>query len=79
MTSIVLKHVDRVRRGGLGVVFISHNVRYAVAVGDRYTALNRGQTPGTAVNCDITPEELQNMMAGGKELADSSDALGGAV
>jgi len=78
-TSMVLKYVDMVRQKGLGVVFISHNVRHAMAVGDRYTVLNRGQTLGTAVKGEITPEELQDLMAGGKELADLSADLGGTV
>jgi simple sugar transport system ATP-binding protein len=51
------------------VVFITHNVRHAMAVGDRFTVLNRGQTLGTANRGEITAEELQNMMAGGEELA----------
>ena len=74
-TSMVLKYVDMVRQKGLGVVFISHNVRHAMAVGDRYTVLNRGQTLGTAVKGEIT----QDLMAGGKELADLSADLGGTV
>ena len=32
---------------GLGVIFITHNVRHAYAVGDRFTVLNRGKTLGT--------------------------------
>jgi 5-deoxy-glucuronate isomerase len=50
------------------VVFITHNVRHALAVGDRFTVLNRGKTLGTAQRGQITPEELQDMMAGGQEL-----------
>lgn len=68
-TANVLKTVEKVRKQGVGVVFITHNVHHAMAVGDRFTVLNRGQTLGTAVRGDITPDELQNMMAGGQELA----------
>jgi simple sugar transport system ATP-binding protein len=78
-TSMVLKYVDMVRKKGLGVVFISHNVRHAMAVGDRFTVLNRGKTLGTAVKGEITPDELQNLMAGGQELAALEDSLGGTV
>ena len=35
-TSNVLATIDRVRKQGVGVVFISHNVHHALAVGDRY-------------------------------------------
>jgi simple sugar transport system ATP-binding protein len=78
-TSNVLATVDRVRNHGIGVVFITHNVRHAMAVGDRFTVLNRGKTLGTAMRGEITPEQLQDMMAGGQELAALEGSLGGTV
>ncbi len=78
-TSNVLATVDRVRNKGIAVVFITHNVRHAMAVGDRYTVLNRGTTLGTAKRGEISPEELQDMMAGGQELATLEGSLGGTV
>ena len=78
-TSNVLATIDRVRAQGVGVVFISHNVRHAMAVGDRFTVLNRGKTLGTAVRGDITSEQLQDLMAGGQELAQLESTLGGTV
>jgi simple sugar transport system ATP-binding protein len=78
-TSMVLKYVNMVRNKGLGVVFITHNVRHAMAVGDKFTVLNRGKTLDTAKKGEITPEELQNLMAGGQELADLESSLGGTV
>ncbi|MEZ5904169.1 MAG: ATP-binding cassette domain-containing protein [Geminicoccaceae bacterium] len=78
-TSMVLKYINMVRQKGLGVIFITHNVRHAHAVGDRFTVLNRGQTLGTFGKDEVNLEELQNLMAGGKELQDLSAALGGTV
>jgi simple sugar transport system ATP-binding protein len=78
-TSNVLATIDRVRKNGIGVVFITHNVRHALAVGDRFTVLNRGKTLGTAEKGKITPEELQDLMAGGQELAELEGSLGGTV
>ena len=78
-TSNVLATIDRVRKQGVGVVFISHNVRHALAVGDRFTVLNRGKTLGTATRGEITPEQLQDMMAGGQEMAELEGSLGGTV
>ncbi|MFW8637463.1 ATP-binding cassette domain-containing protein [Cribrihabitans pelagius] len=78
-TSNVLATIDRVRKQGIGVVFISHNVRHALAVGDRFTVLNRGKTLGTAKRGEISPEELQDLMAGGQELAQLEGSLGGTV
>ncbi len=78
-TANVLATVDKVRKQGIAVVFITHNVRHAMAVGDRFTVLNRGTTYGTATKGEITPEELQEMMAGGQELATLEGSLGGTV
>lgn len=78
-TSNVLATIDKVRKAGIAVVFITHNVRHAMAVGDRFTVLNRGQTLGTAMRGDVTPEELQDLMAGGQELATLEGSLGGTV
>ncbi len=78
-TANVLANVDKVRSQGIGVVFITHNVRHAMAVGDRFTVLNRGKTLGTAIRGEITPEELQDLMAGGEELATLEGSLGGTV
>lgn len=78
-TSNVLATIDKVRKQGVAVVFITHNVRHAMAVGDRFTVLNRGVTLGTAERGEITPEALQDMMAGGQELATLDGALGGTV
>ena len=78
-TSMVLKYVSMVRERGLGVVFITHNVRHAIAVGDRFTVLNRGKTLGTADKASVTANELQDMMAGGQEMAMLEGSLGGTV
>ncbi|SUZ33382.1 Ribose import ATP-binding protein RbsA [Roseibaca ekhonensis] len=78
-TANVLATVDKVRKQGISVVFITHNVRHAMAVGDRFTVLNRGKTYGTAMKGEISPEELQDMMAGGQELATLEGSLGGTV
>lgn len=78
-TSNVLATIDKVRKQGIGVVFITHNVRHAMAVGDRFTVLNRGKTLGTAMKGEITQEELQDLMAGGQELATLEGSLGGTV
>ncbi|MEM0937931.1 MAG: ATP-binding cassette domain-containing protein [Pseudomonadota bacterium] len=78
-TANVLSTIDKVRKKGIGVVFITHNVRHALAVGDRFTVLNRGKTLGTAQRGQITPEELQDMMAGGQEMVALEGSLGGTI
>ncbi|MFL5334634.1 MAG: ATP-binding cassette domain-containing protein, partial [Geminicoccaceae bacterium] len=73
--SMVLKYVAQARARGLGVIFITHNVHHAWAVGDKFTVLNRGRTMGTHTKASISREELLNMMAGGKELEQLSAEL----
>lgn len=78
-TANVLATIDKVRKKDIAVVFITHNVRHALAVGDRFTVLNRGKTLGTAQRGQITPDALQDMMAGGQEMAQLEGSLGGTV
>jgi simple sugar transport system ATP-binding protein len=74
-TSIVLKYVAQLREQGIGIIFITHNVRHAYAVGDRFTVLNRGRTLGTFTHAEKTRGELEDLMAGGKEMADLTKEL----
>ena len=78
-TAMVLKYIDQVRSKGLGVIFITHNVRHAMAVGDSFTVLNRGMTVSTRRRGEIDIGELQSLMAGGRELEALSHELGGTV
>jgi simple sugar transport system ATP-binding protein len=68
--SVVLRLIARARNQGLGVVFITHNIQHAFPVGDRFTILNRGRSMGTFLKNEISRDEVQAMMAGGKELYD---------
>ncbi|HEX7389052.1 MAG TPA: ATP-binding cassette domain-containing protein [Acidiphilium sp.] len=78
-TSMVLKYIGQVRAKDLGVIFITHNVRHAYAVGDHFTVLNRGRSIADAAKAAITIDELQTLMAGGKELQEVSAELAGMV
>jgi simple sugar transport system ATP-binding protein len=78
-TANVLSTIDKARKKGVDVVFITHNVRHALAIGDRFTVLNRGRTLGTALRGEVNQEELQNLMAGGQELVELESSLQGMV
>jgi simple sugar transport system ATP-binding protein len=58
-TANVLATIDKVRKNGIGVVFITHNVRHALAVGDRFTVLNRGKTLGTRSGARSRPRSCR--------------------
>lgn len=63
-TAMVLKCIGEVRSRGLGVVFITHNVRHALEVSDRFTVLNRGQTLDCRAKGEVAADDLQLLMSG---------------
>ncbi|HVU33700.1 MAG TPA: ATP-binding cassette domain-containing protein [Opitutaceae bacterium] len=78
-TSMVLNYISKVRARGLGVIFVTHNVRHAFAVGNHFTVLDLGRTVGSFPKGQVSIDTLQSLMAGGKELQDLSQELGGTV
>ena len=75
-TSVVLNSIARLRAKGLGIVLITHNVRHAYAVSDRFTVLMRGKTLGTWDKSEMSRDELEIKMAGGKEMISLEENLG---
>ena len=73
--SMVLRYIAQARARNLGVIFITHNVHHAYPVGDKFTILNRGRTLGTYRKENTSREQVLEMMAGGKELAQLSAEL----
>ena len=67
-SAMVLRYVAQTRAQGIGVVFITHNVHHAMLIGDRFTVLNRGRSLGSFERGEVSTEELERLMAGGKEL-----------
>jgi simple sugar transport system ATP-binding protein len=66
--AVVLKYIVQAKTKDIGVIFITHNVHHAWAVGDTFTVLNRGRSYGTFRKAEIDRERLLQMMAGGEEL-----------
>lgn len=73
--AIVLRYIARAREQGIAVIFISHNVHHAYAIGDRFTVLNHGRSEGIFDKDEITMQELERLMAGGAELEQLSAEL----
>jgi simple sugar transport system ATP-binding protein len=65
--AIVLRHVIRARARGRGVVFITHNVRHALPIGDRFVILSRGRMAGEYRRADLDEARLNRLMGGGAE------------
>ncbi|MFD6826581.1 ATP-binding cassette domain-containing protein [Streptomyces sp. NPDC060085] len=74
-SSMVLRYITQARDEGLGVVFITHNVNHAYAVGDRFSILNRGKCVGTFTKETVTREQLLDHMAGDREIGWNQDGV----
>ncbi len=71
----VLRIVAKARARGLGVIFITHNVHHAFPVADVFTLLNRGRSLGTFRKSEVTRDQIVEMMAGGRVMADLESEL----
>ncbi len=68
--SHVLRIVNQAKKRGLAVVFITHQVTHAMAVGDHFAVLIRGAVAADFKKGQKTREEITDLMAGGEMMAD---------
>jgi simple sugar transport system ATP-binding protein len=68
-SSHVLRIVLEARKRGLAVIFITHQVTHAMAVGDHFAVLIRGALAANFVRGEKSREEITDLMAGGEALA----------
>ena len=67
--SHVLRIVNEAKKRGLAVVFITHQVMHAMAVGDHFAVLIRGAIAADFRKGEKTREEITDLMAGGETMA----------
>jgi simple sugar transport system ATP-binding protein len=67
--SHVLRIVNEAKKRGLAVVFITHQVMHAMAVGDHFAVLIRGAIAADFKKGEKTREEITDLMAGGETMA----------
>ena len=67
--SHVLRIVNQAKKRGLAVVFITHQVMHAMAVGDHFAVLIRGAVAADFKKGERTREEITDLMAGGETMA----------
>ena len=65
----VLRIVNEAKRRGLAVIFITHQVMHAMAVGDHFAVLIRGALAANFMRGEKSREEITDLMAGGEMLA----------
>src|SRR3990167_662115 len=65
----VLRIVNEAKRRRLAVIFITHQVMHAMAVGDHFAVLIRGAIAADFHKGEKTREEITDLMAGGETMA----------
>ncbi len=65
--------LERVRRAGLGVIYVSHRLDEIFAIGDRVTVLKDGVRVGTWNAADIDQDDLVRSMIGVEQLRPPHD------
>jgi simple sugar transport system ATP-binding protein len=73
--SHVLRIVNEAKKRGLAVIFITHQVMHAMAVGDHFAVLIRGAIAGDFRKGEKTREEITDLMAGGEAMAELEAAI----
>ena len=73
----VLRIVNEAKRRGLAVVFITHQVMHAMAVGDHFAVLIRGAVAADFRKGEKTREEITDLMAGGETMAELEAQIDG--
>ncbi|WP_102226626.1 ATP-binding cassette domain-containing protein [Acidimangrovimonas sediminis] len=68
--SHVLRIVLEAKKRGIAVIFITHQVTHAMAVGDHFAVLIRGALAANFMRGEKSREEITDLMAGGEALAD---------
>ncbi len=66
----VLRVVNEAKRRGLAVIFITHQVMHAMAVGDHFAVLIRGAIAADFKKGEKSREEITDLMAGGESMSD---------
>lgn len=67
--SHVLRIVNEAKKRGLAVIFITHQVMHAMAVGDHFAVLIRGAIAADFRKGEKSREEITDLMAGGETMA----------
>ena len=65
-----LRIVNQAKRRGLAVIFITHQVMHALAVGDHFAVLIRGAIAADFRKGERTREEITDLMAGGEDMSE---------
>nr|ACO88894.1 ribose import ATP-binding protein RbsA 1 [Microbacterium sp. MA1] len=66
----VLRLIMQARAQGIAVIFVTHNVMHAMAVGDQFAVLIHGKKADGFRKGERTREQITDLMAGGEAMAE---------
>lgn len=66
----VLRMIMQARAQGIAVIFVTHNVTHAMAVGDQFAVLIHGRKADGFRKGQRTREQITDLMAGGEAMAE---------
>jgi simple sugar transport system ATP-binding protein len=66
----VLRLIMQAKQRGVAVIFVTHNVRHAMTVGDRFAVLIHGAKADDFAKGERTTGQLTDLMAGGEAMAE---------
>jgi ribose transport system ATP-binding protein len=72
---VLFDALDRVRKQGLGVIYVSHRLDEIFKIGDRVTVLRDGKRVGTWDVDELDPDRLVSLMVGSVELRPPHDRV----
>jgi simple sugar transport system ATP-binding protein len=75
----VLRIVNEAKRRGLAVIFITHQVMHAMAVGDHFAVLIRGAVAADFKKGEKSREQITDLMAGGETMAGLEASIDGTM
>ncbi|POF30043.1 ATP-binding cassette domain-containing protein [Roseibium marinum] len=73
--AMVLKMMRIARKNGAGIVFITHNARHAMSVGDDFCVLIQGEVAASFSRGEKSREDVLNLMAGGELLSELEEEI----
>jgi ribose transport system ATP-binding protein len=61
-TAILLRHLDKLRSSGIGIIYVSHRLPEVFAISDRITVLRDGKVAGSFVTAEADPDTVISTM-----------------
>src|ERR1700758_1438718 len=61
----VMEIIEKLKRSGVGIIFISHNLLDIFQASDRIMVLRRGSKVGERRTSETNPDEIVRLMVGG--------------